>query len=210
MALVLGSVVLGARTVQAAGATTGVWAVAGPVGAGSTLTAAQLRVVQVSLDAATGAAYVPAREAPAAGWVALRGLSAGELLPRSAVTPAVDLVDRAVSLPMEGALPDGVRTGALADVWVAWPADTGVSVGASVTGPATGPATASAQPRPEELARAVEVVTVRQRSSALAGSAGADVEVLVPEGVLPPLLRALAVDAEVVLVPVPGSEGATS
>ncbi|WP_337063470.1 SAF domain-containing protein [Kineococcus sp. G2] len=206
VALVLGSVVLGARTVQAAGATTGVWAVAAPVGAGSSLTAAQLRVVQVSLDAATGAAYLPAAEPPAAGWIALRGLSAGELLPRSAVAPAVDLVDRAVSLPLEGALPEGVRTGALADVWVVWPADTGAAAAGSLTGPVSG----SARPGPEELAQAVEVVAVRQRSSALAGAAGADVEVLVPGGVLPSVLRALAVEADVVLVPVPGSAGAGS
>ncbi|WP_432499206.1 hypothetical protein [Kineococcus gypseus] len=197
--LVLASVVLGARTVSAARATTGVWALTAPVGAGTALGAAQLRVAQVSVEEATAAAYLPAGQAPAAGWVALRGMAAGELLPRSAVAPADELVERAVSLPLEGALPDGVRTGALADVWVAWPAE---------GGGAAAPAGAAAHPRPEEVVGAAEVVAVTERSAALAGAAGADVQVLVPSGALPEVLRALAVDADVVLVPVPGSAGA--
>ncbi len=201
--LVLGSVVVGARTVQAAGATTGVWALATPVGAGTALTGAQLRVVQVSVDEATASAYLPADEPPAAGWVVLRGLAAGELLPRSAVAGAGDLAERAVSLPLEGALPDGVRAGALADVWVAWPEAT--SAATSTAGAAAG--RTSARQLPEQLADAVEVVAVRQRSAALAGAAGADVEVLVPSGVLPSVLQALAVEADVVLVPVPAAAG---
>ena len=206
LALVLGSVVLGARTVEAARATTGVWAVAVPVGAGSALGTAQLRVAQVSVEGATAAAYLPADEPPASGWVALRGLSAGELLPRSAVVPAGDLVERAVSLPLAGALPDGVRTGALADVWVAWPAG---GAGAQTTSPSAAPGD-DGRPRPEQLVAAAEVVAVRPRSAALAAASGADVQVLVPQGALPEVLRALAVEADVVLVPVPGSAGEPS
>ncbi len=200
IALVLGSVVVGARTVQAASATSGVWAVSSPVGAGTALSEADLHVVQVSVDPATASAYLPATEPPVAGWVAMRGLSAGELLPRAAVVPADDLAERAVSLPMRGALPEGVRTGALADVWVSWPGD---------AAPA-GSAGARSQPRPEQLAEAVEVVAVRQRSAALAGAEGADVEVLVPQGVLSSVLSALAAEAAVVLVPLPGGSGVGS
>ncbi|WP_432486349.1 hypothetical protein [Kineococcus esterisolvens] len=96
-----------------------------------------------------------------------------------------------------------MRAGALADVWVAWPEAT--SAATSTAGAAAG--RTSARQLPEQLADAVEVVAVRQRSAALAGAAGADVEVLVPSGVLPSVLQALAVEADVVLVPVPAAAG---
>ncbi|NAZ88373.1 hypothetical protein GTR00_20110, partial [Kineococcus sp. T90] len=116
---------------------------------------------------------------------------------------AGDLVERAVSLPLAGSLPDGVRTGALADVWVAWPADT---TGAASTSPSVpGSPGTDGRPRPEQLVAAAEVVAVRARSTALASTGGADVQVLVPQGALPDVLQALAVEADVVLVPVPGS-----
>ncbi len=82
--LVLVSVVLGARALAAADDTVAVWSAAGDLGAGSVLQAGDLRTVQVRLgDAAR--AYVSADAAPPVGWILLRPVRAGELLPVTAV-----------------------------------------------------------------------------------------------------------------------------
>ncbi len=83
--LVLVSVVLGARVLAAADDTVAVWAAAGDLGTGSVLQAADLRSVQVRLgDEAQ--AYVSADAPPPVGWVLLRPVGAGELLPVSAAS----------------------------------------------------------------------------------------------------------------------------
>lgn len=191
--LVLASVVVGSRTVAAAQATTGVYAVTAAVGAGSALTAADVVVVQVRLDDANLAGYVPATGRPDPTWVTLRAVGAGELLPRSALGRTADLGDRPVTLPLSGAVPTGIAEGALADVWVTWPAE-----------PAGGAGT-SARPVPELLVEAAEVATVSGPGTGLSARSGADVQVLVPVGSLPEVLQALALEARVDLVPVPGS-----
>jgi hypothetical protein len=82
--LVLVSVVLGARVLAAADGTVAVWSAAGDLGQGSVLQASDLRTVQVRLgDAAQ--AYVSADAPPPVGWVLLRPVRAGELLPVTAV-----------------------------------------------------------------------------------------------------------------------------
>lgn len=192
--LVLASVVVGTVTVSAARATTGVWAVTSPVGAGVALTPSDVHVVQVRLDDANLAGYVPATEAVDVGRVTLRGVGAGELLPRSALGSSVDLTDRPVTLRLTGAVPAGVQEGALADVWVTWPAPTAATV-----------TDRSSRPAPELLVQAAEVSTVTGPGTGLSARSGADVQVLVPVGALPEVLQALALEARVDLVPVPGS-----
>ncbi|MGI4895402.1 MAG: hypothetical protein ACRYF3_09835 [Janthinobacterium lividum] len=188
LVLVLGSVALGARTVTAAQSTTGVYALASAVGAGSALTVADLRVVQVHLDDTTTGAYVLARGGLEPNWVVLRGMPAGELLPRSAIGHASDLTARPVTVHLEGATPDGVGVGSLVDVWVSWPgAQPGVTQ------------------RPELLVEAAEVSAVQTGSAGLSARTGGDVSVLVPQGVLPDVLQAVTGDAGIALVPLPGS-----
>lgn len=194
LVLVLASVVVGSRTVAAAQATTGVYAATTAVGAGSTVVAGDLSVVQVRLDEAHLAGYVRATEPLDPTWVTLRAVGAGELVPRSALGRSGDLSDRPVSLPLSGAVPAGIAEGALADVWVTWPAERTTD-------------DVAAQPDPERLVAAAEVATVSGPGTGLSARSGADVQVLVPEAALPDVLRALALDARVDLVPVPGSGG---
>ncbi|NAZ84123.1 hypothetical protein GTR02_20145 [Kineococcus sp. R8] len=193
LALVLASVLLGARAVGAADRTTEVFAVATTLGVGRAVGVEQLQVVRVHVDAVTAAAYVPADRPPAAGAVVLRALSPGELLPRSALGSTADLTSRPVTLQLPDEPPQGVSTGAQVDVWVTTPAPPG----------ATAPV-----PPPRLLVEAAEVADVRALTSGLAARRGSDVQVLVPLGALPDVLQALADDLVVDLVPVPGSGAA--
>lgn len=195
LALVLASVVLGARVVGAAQQTIGVWALARDVGAGQPLTTADLRVVQVHLDAATATAYLAASDVLDADLVALRGLGAGELVPRSALGRSGDLTSRPVTVPVAGNVPQGVQVGALVDLWVVRADGVSASDDAS---------------EPERLVEAAEVSAVVTGGGALGARSGADVQVVVPEAAMPAVLQAVSDDADLVLVPVPGAAGAGS
>ena len=194
LALVLASVVLGARVVGAAQATVGVWALARDVGAGQSLTAADLRVVEVHLDEGTGTAYLEASTgALDADLVALRGLRAGELLPLSALGRSGDLTSRPVTVPVAGNVPQGVQVGALVDLWVVRAAGAGALEDAV---------------EPERLVETAEVSAVVTGGGALGARSGADVQVVVPESAMPAVLQAVSNDDDLVLVPVPGAGGA--
>lgn len=84
--LVLVSIVLGARVLAAADDTVAVWSASADLAPGSVLQAADLQSVQVRLgDAAQ--AYVSADAPVPVGWILLRPVQAGELLPVAAVAP---------------------------------------------------------------------------------------------------------------------------
>ncbi|GAB7193705.1 flagellar protein FlgA [Kineococcus sp. NUM-3379] len=193
LSLVLGSVVLGARVVATADRTVPVWAVVGPVAAGQSIGAGNLRVAEVRLGEDVQRAYLPASAAPATDWVALRTVAAGELLPRASVGRAADLAARPVSLPLDS-LPAGVAVGGQVDVW---------TTGAVVEGRADLPGTAPAGP--EQLLAGVEVSAVSSAGAGLGTRRSADVQVLVPAGRLPGLLTSLASGTQLVVVPVPGT-----
>jgi hypothetical protein len=130
--LVLGSVLLGARIVTAADATVPVWAATGDLAPGTELSADDLVAVDVRLDA-TARAYLATSTSPE-GRSLSRAVSAGELLPRSALESAGDRVQ--LALPVQaGFVPPGLARGQLVDVYaVADPA-------AGVTGVADGSVT---------------------------------------------------------------------
>ena len=112
--LVLGSVLLGARVVSDADATVPVWAVAGNLAAGTELTADDLVAVDVRLDATAGA-YLATSTRPE-GRTLARAVRAGELLPRSALEEAAELVQ--VALPVQaGYVPPSLTRGQLVDVY---------------------------------------------------------------------------------------------
>jgi len=127
--LVLGSVLLGARVVGAADATVPVWAATGDLAAGTELTAADLRPVDVRLGDAA-ASYLATGTRPE-GRTLSRAVQAGELLPRSALDEVGELVQ--LALPVQsGFVPPGLERGQLVDVYaVADPAAgaTGVADG---------------------------------------------------------------------------------
>jgi hypothetical protein len=112
-------VLLGARVLAAADDTVAVWSLRHDVPAGAVLHRADLAVARVHFAGAGADRYLPASAEPADGSVALHDLSAGELLPRSAVG---DGGGRAlVEVPLSVApddLPASVVRGATVDVWV--------------------------------------------------------------------------------------------
>lgn len=112
--LVLGSVLVGARVVTAAGATVPVWAAAGDLAAGTVLEAQDMVAVQVRLDD-VAAGYLATSTDPA-GQVLGRAVLAGELLPRGALEPVSEQVQ--LALPVQaGYAPPGLARGQRVDVY---------------------------------------------------------------------------------------------
>ncbi|GAA4971493.1 SAF domain-containing protein [Kineococcus glutinatus] len=200
VALVLVSVLLGARVVSAADRTAPVWAVTSTLAAGQPIRSSDLRVERVRLPAAAAAAYLPATSAPDGDWVALRTLGAGELVPRSAVGGARRLAARPLSLSLPS-VPAGVVVGTQVDVWVTPAAEAGGPTGSS---DAVDASTAD----PEQILQGVEVSAVSSGGSALAAQRTCEVQVVVPEERVADVIGALASGAAVTVVPVPGSAGA--
>ncbi len=112
-------VLLGARLFAAADDTTAVWSLRHDVASGAVLDRADLAVTRVHFAGAGADRYLPASAEPASGSVALHDLSAGELLPRSAVGDAGGraLVEVPLSVAPDD-LPASVVRGATVDVWV--------------------------------------------------------------------------------------------
>ncbi len=112
--MVLVSVVLGARIVGAADSSVRVWALTQDLAAGTTLTAGDVRSVQVRLFS-DGDRYVRVADSPT-GRTLNRRVGRGELLPRAALTHQA--AGRLVSLPVPALhAPDSLRRGQLIDVF---------------------------------------------------------------------------------------------
>lgn len=118
--LVTASVVAGARLLASADDTVTVWAVAEDRGAGSPLTEGDLVAVRVRFaDTAELDRYFRADDPLPADVVLLRGVGAGELLPRAAVGPQADA--GLLQVPLEVAphrVPPAVGPGSVVDVYV--------------------------------------------------------------------------------------------
>jgi hypothetical protein len=113
--LVLVSVVVGARVVAAADRTTGVWAAAHDLAAGTPLTAADLVRVDVALPQ-RAAAYLPVGR-DLAGRVVSRPVGAGELLPAAAVVAAPSDLRR-LPVQVDRAGVTGLAAGSAVDLYV--------------------------------------------------------------------------------------------
>ncbi len=115
------SVVAGARVLAAADDTVAVWSVAADAGPGAELTADDLVVRRVGFaDAADLEGYFPVDDALPAELRLVRGVGAGELLPRGAVGTAARAGDT-VELPIAveaDQVPSSVRAGSVVDVYV--------------------------------------------------------------------------------------------
>ncbi|MGN6330744.1 MAG: RcpC/CpaB family pilus assembly protein [Motilibacteraceae bacterium] len=113
--LVLVSVVVGARVVAASDKTTGLWAAAHDLAAGTPLTAADLVRVDVVLPKRT-AAYLPASR-DLSGRVVSRPVGAGELLPAAAVVTAPSDLRR-LPVQVDRAGVTGLAAGSAVDLYV--------------------------------------------------------------------------------------------
>jgi hypothetical protein len=136
-AIVAVSVVAGARLLGSADDTVAVWVAAGDLGAGAPVTSADLERHRVRFaDAGDLDGYFSAASPPPAG-VLLRGVGAGELLPRAAVGPADRSGTVQVPLSVEPEqVPPSVGRGSVVDVYVLGGAD------GRVDGTAGGPSAA--------------------------------------------------------------------
>lgn len=132
--LVLVSVVLGARLVGSAEDGDAVWAASRDLAAGTTVQADDLEVTTVRL-AGSAAAYVDASRPAPAGYVLVRDVGAGELVPAAALSDASEGADRRlVSVPVDQHhFPAGLSRGQRVDVYVVAAASVGT------TGPAPAP-----------------------------------------------------------------------
>lgn len=150
IALVTGSIVVGARLLAAADDTVQVWALAQDRGGGSPVVEADLTVERVRFtDSATLERYFPADDPVPSGLVLTRAVGAGELLARSAV--GVADAEEVLRVPLEvdpNRVPPDVEAGSIVDVWVTDGSGVakGGSGGASVTGPALDEVTVVAAP----------------------------------------------------------------
>ena len=121
LVLVAASVIVGARLMAAADDTVGVWVVARDLPAGATLGVGDVERRQIRFpDADTADRYLASdNDLPDASTLN-RPVSAGELLPRSALATesGPDLVEVPVSVVSDD-LPATVRQGSVVDIWVA-------------------------------------------------------------------------------------------
>jgi SAF domain-containing protein len=184
--LVLASVALGARTMATADHTEPYYAARTTLATGTALTADQVRVVRVRISGGR-AAYLRARQPLPAGQVVTRTIGAGELVPIAATAPVGRLALRPVNIPIDQ-VPAGLAVGGRVDLW-------------------------SSSPRPEgatgflpahRIAERAEVFHVDRAGTGLNAGRGASVQILLPAGELPAVLDALANEARIALLPLPG------
>ena len=118
------SVLAGARLLASADDTVSVWAVSGDVGPGARLTTDDLIAHRVRFaDDADLAGYYLVEEELPADMELVRGVTAGELLPRAAVGSAADTAD-SVELPISveaDQVPPSVQSGSVVDVYLLAP-----------------------------------------------------------------------------------------
>lgn len=189
LVMVAAAVALGAWAVSAAEASIPVYAARGTLTPGESVSSDQLVVAQVRLESAEAAHYLPVTGDPPTGLVALRTVSEGELVPRSAVGDAAALDVRPVPVVVADAPSAGVVEGARVDLW-ATPAGDGAAAAA-----------------PRLLAEGLEVAEVTRPAGAFAVGGQTTVHVLVPTGSLPEVLGALAAEGSAQVVLVPGTGG---
>ncbi len=120
VAIVAGSVVLGARLLAAADETVAVWAAADDLGPGERIDAGDLEAQRVRFaDDTDLARYWSADEELPADLTLVRGIGAGELLPRRSTGPAGEADLRVVPVAVDpGLVPSGVGPGVVVDIYV--------------------------------------------------------------------------------------------
>ena len=120
IAIVAASVVIGARVVGSADDTVTVWSVATDLAPGHQVTEADLVVARVRFEEeSTTSLYLATDEELPADLHLVRGLTAGELLPRAALGSATDAGTVQVSVAVAPQqVPPGVGAGDRVNVWV--------------------------------------------------------------------------------------------
>lgn len=188
--LVLASVAVGARVIAAAERGELVWSAARDLPAGTTLRADDLQATSVRL-ADSAAQYVDANAAPPTGYVLVRDLAAGELVPAAAVASADQSSrQRLVSVPVTAHLfPAGLERGHRVDVYLTVATDTG----------------AAATTEPELVLADAAVAEVAAGSNGFGPSSGTIGVVLEVDASEAPAVVAAVAAGTIQLVRLPGS-----
>lgn len=152
VALVVASVLLGARVLASSGDTVEVWRATRDLPAGQVLDEASLAATRV--PRATADLGYLAVDGPVTGQV-LRGIGQGELVPAAAVGASTWQAGREVTVPVDpGHYPAGLVAGDVVDVWVS-SADAARSVAV-----------------PRRILTAAQVSAVQEEGLGLAGQSG--------------------------------------
>ncbi len=120
VAMVAASVLAGALVLGTSDDTVPVWATTDAMGAGQAVTAGELTVRRVRFaDSSDAALYLDADRPLPADLRLLRGVGAGELLPRAALGPGADVSLRQVPISVAAdQVPRDVAVGTLVDVYL--------------------------------------------------------------------------------------------
>jgi Flp pilus assembly protein CpaB len=188
LVMLLTSVALGARVVALADHTEPVYAARVTLPSGTPLTSDALKVVRLRLTG-TAAGYLDARHPLPAGQILVRPVGAGELVPLTSIASAGQLLVRPVSIPIDADPPRGLSPGGVVDLWASAKRRDDVGGGYDP---------------PKQIAHAVEVFDLRIPGAGLSASRSGSVEVLLDSEELAPVLDALANQARVAVLPVPG------
>lgn len=186
LVLVAGAVALGSWAVADAGRGVPLYAAKGVLTPGERVTDADLVIVDARVPGATGV-YLEAAAGIPADAVVTRVVGAGELVPAAAVGVAGDLDVRPVGMSVPGPLSASVVEGAVVDLWLTPPAESGRPA-----------------PSPALVAAGLVVAGVTQGEGLFAAGSATSVEVLVPGTDLEPVLAALAGEGTITLVPALG------
>lgn len=188
--LVLGSVALGSSLVARADDRVPMYAAAGSLTPGQSLT--ESAVVRVDVRLGEGVAgYLSAREPLPADRVLLRELRPGELVPLSAVGTAEEASLSQVTIAVDPTSAAPLTTGTVVDVFV---------------NPRIAGGSAEEYAGPEVLLERVPVASVDTTGQGLGSSGrGTAVRIMVPSEKVPDLIAAVDLEAKVTVVPVPGA-----
>ena len=120
VAIVAGSVLLGAKVVGDADESVAVWAVTSDLGPGDELTSGDLAARDVRfVQAGDADGYLSADEPVPEGTRVTRDVGAGELLPRSALDTGVEVSQQTMTFEFDGpGVPEGLGQGDRVDVFV--------------------------------------------------------------------------------------------
>lgn len=152
---------------------------------GHEVTAGDLRVVDVALGAASRS-YLSAGD-DVAGRVATRTVAAGELVPADALAEDASTGMTRVVVRSTTVVPDSVVSGTTVEVWAAPPAQAGTT------------------PAPPRIVVADAVVASVAEDGGVMGAGASRVELVIPHAAAADVLAAVAADADLSVLPVPGA-----
>jgi hypothetical protein len=182
IALVVASVLGVLAIVSAADSGVRVYVARSALSPGDRVTSDDLDARSVRLGS-TGSRYVIEGGLPGGGLVVTRAISAGELVPQSAVGDLIGTRLAPIVVSVSGQLPKSVTAGAVIDLWSA-------RVNDNVFG------------APVVLVSSATVVRVIAKQGIIADRAGESVEVLVPRAKTAKVLEAIANQDAISVVPV--------